>query len=238
MPRSAAGANCTPGQLWPARSARPGCGPAVSHETRKQASVTPAPPARARQPQQCNIIAVIAATMSHRCGYQYSDRGVSVLPERGRPGSWVTAARWNHGSTTPARCSRAAADRAHSARLRPAQADRPWVGSRHDRGRDDADRSVESSCRCHPGNLAGPECFMPIPERFVSHGWFFPYPVIAVWSCRRLRTNYHNNSRSRLCRRSAYFRRRYIPMESETRLAAGRAGRNKCRRGHPTARAR
>ena len=51
------------------------------------------------------------------------------------------------------------------------------VDSRHDRGRDDADRSVESSCRCHPGSLAGPECFMPIPERFVSHGWFFRIPL-------------------------------------------------------------
>jgi hypothetical protein len=50
--------------------------------------------------------------MSHCSGYQYSDRGVSVLLERGRPESWVTAARWNHGSTAPARCSRAAAVRA------------------------------------------------------------------------------------------------------------------------------
>jgi hypothetical protein len=109
---------------------------------------------------------------------------------------------------------------------------------RYDRGRDDADRSVESSCRSHPGSLADPECFMPIPERFVPYGWFFPYRGIGVWSCRRLRNNYRNNPRSRLCRRSAYFRRGYIPMESETRLAVGQAGRNKCRRGHLAARAR
>jgi len=32
---------------------RPGCGSAVSHEARKRASVTPAPPGLAREPSRC-----------------------------------------------------------------------------------------------------------------------------------------------------------------------------------------
>jgi hypothetical protein len=58
-------------------------------------------------------------------------------------------------------------------------------------------------------------------------GRFFRIPV-APRSCRRLRNNHRNNPHSRLCRWSAYFLRGYIPLDSQTRIASGPSGWNKC----------
>ena len=120
--------------------------------------------------------------------------------ERGRPESWVTAARWNHEGTTSSRSSRAAA-----------------VKGRIPLSRDQRKPSGTALQRRQPG---------PTGARFIPRRRAFRIPVPQYGLAAALHKHL-NNPQGRLCRWSVYFRRGYIPIDSETRVATGPTARIK-----------